>query len=151
MNRALRDNIETLSARARTEAAHAPLSQRIADRITTFTGSMTFVFVHVVLFGTWIAANTIGLPILPRFDPSLVVLAMPALLLGARPTREQVALQQRIFGDARSWPRQPGNGIFLHGVSSPVTSNITEDTPPPASSTKFGYSPRRRRRSVRSG
>jgi hypothetical protein len=49
--------------------------------------------------------------------------------------------QQRIFGDARPWPRQPDNGILLHGVSSPVRSNITEDTPPPASSTKFGYSP----------
>jgi uncharacterized membrane protein len=78
MNRALRDNIETLSARAREEAAQAPLSHRIAERITAFTGSMTFVFVHLVLFGFWIGANTLGLPGVPRFDPSLVVLAMAA-------------------------------------------------------------------------
>lgn len=76
MNRALRDNIETLTARAREDAATAPASQRIADRITAFTGSMTFVVIHLVLFGTWIAANAIGLPGLPRFDPTLVVLAM---------------------------------------------------------------------------
>lgn len=78
MNRALRDNIETLSTRAKEDAASAPLSERIADRITGFTGSMTFVFVHIVLFGLWISANTIGVPGLPRFDPSLVVLAMAA-------------------------------------------------------------------------
>lgn len=78
MNRALRDNIETLSARARAEAASEPATHKIADRITGFTGSMTFVAVHVVLFGFWIAANTVGVPGVPRFDDSLVILAMAA-------------------------------------------------------------------------
>ena len=78
MNRALRDNIEMLSSRAREAAANAPVGQRIADRITAFTGSMTFVAVHVVLFGFWMTANSIGLPGVPRFDPSLVILAMAA-------------------------------------------------------------------------
>jgi uncharacterized membrane protein len=78
MNTALRDNIETLSARERAKTAHAPLSQRIADRITRFTGSMLFVLLHVVLFGSWIAANVARLPGIPQFDPSLVILAMVA-------------------------------------------------------------------------
>jgi uncharacterized membrane protein len=78
MHRALRDNIETLSERAREEARKAPWSERIADRITGFTGSMTFVLVHLVAFGFWIASNTAGLPGVPRFDPSLVILAMAA-------------------------------------------------------------------------
>jgi len=78
MNRALRDNIETLSARAREDAVNAPLSHRIAERITAFTGSMTFVIVHLVLFGFWILANTMTLPGVPEFDPSLVILAMAA-------------------------------------------------------------------------
>jgi uncharacterized membrane protein len=78
MNRALRDNIETLTARARHDAARAPISQQVADRITAFTGSMTFVIIHLVLFSAWIAANAIGLPGVPRFDPTLVVLAMIA-------------------------------------------------------------------------
>ena len=39
---------------------------------------MTFVLVHVAIFGFWIAANTVGIPGVPRFDPSLVVLAMVA-------------------------------------------------------------------------
>ncbi|MGF1563548.1 MAG: hypothetical protein ACFB3T_15370, partial [Geminicoccaceae bacterium] len=46
----------------------------------------------------------------------------------------------RIIHDARAWARQPNDGILLHGVSSPVTSNITEDTPPPRSATNFGHS-----------
>jgi hypothetical protein len=49
--------------------------------------------------------------------------------------------QQRVVRDARSWSRQGDNAILLHGVSSRVTSSITEDTPPPASATKFSYSP----------
>jgi uncharacterized membrane protein len=36
---------------------------------------MTFVYLHLVLFGAWILANVGWLP-LPRFDPTLVVLAM---------------------------------------------------------------------------
>ena len=78
MNSALRDNIETLSARERDAAANAPLSQQIADRITRFTGSMTFVLIHLALFSFWILANTVGLPGVPKFDESLVVLAMEA-------------------------------------------------------------------------
>jgi len=49
--------------------------------------------------------------------------------------------QQRIVRDARSWSGQADNAILLHGVSFLVTSNITEDTPPPTLATKFGYSP----------
>ena len=41
--------------------------------------------------------------------------------------------QQRIIGDAASWPAQPDNTVLLHGISFLVTSTITEDTPPPAS------------------
>ena len=76
MSHALRENIETLSARERDAAANAPLSQRVAERITAFTGSMTFVLIHLVVFGFWILTNTIGLPGVPQFDESLVVLAM---------------------------------------------------------------------------
>lgn len=78
MGGSLRENIEKLTARDRAEAASAPLSHRIADRVTAFTGSMTFVVIHVILFGFWILANTVGLPGIPKFDESLVVLAMEA-------------------------------------------------------------------------
>ncbi|HYG79730.1 MAG TPA: DUF1003 domain-containing protein [Pyrinomonadaceae bacterium] len=44
---------------------------RIADAITDFTGSMAFVYIHVVWFGLWVLLN-IGLIHIPRvsqFDP----------------------------------------------------------------------------------
>jgi uncharacterized membrane protein len=55
------------------------LSERVADAITGVTGSMTFVLLHLVLFGTWIVAN-LGLDPLGcrRWDEELVVLAMIA-------------------------------------------------------------------------
>ncbi|MBB4859341.1 putative membrane protein [Novosphingobium chloroacetimidivorans] len=78
MSSALRENIEALSAREREAHANAPFSHRIADKVTAFTGSMTFVVIHLVLFGFWILANTVGIPGVPKFDESLVVLAMEA-------------------------------------------------------------------------
>jgi uncharacterized membrane protein len=74
----LRDNIDTLTARQRAEAQNAPWSDRVADRITGFTGSMTFVALHLLGFGWWIVINLGWVPGVPRFDPSFVVLAMIA-------------------------------------------------------------------------
>ena len=75
---ALRENIETLTAHERAQAARMSLSDRIADRITAFTGSMAFVVIHLLGFGGWIAVNLGWIAALPRFDPSFVVLAMVA-------------------------------------------------------------------------
>jgi uncharacterized membrane protein len=54
------------------------LQDRAADLITGFTGSMTFVYVHLLLFGVWIVWNLGWIPQLKPFDPSFVVLAMAA-------------------------------------------------------------------------
>lgn len=76
MGATLRQNIEDLTTRQRADAERAPLSDKIADRITRFTGSMVFVVLHLVLFTFWIVVNLGVLPVLPRFDPTFVVLAM---------------------------------------------------------------------------
>jgi uncharacterized membrane protein len=78
MTDTLRDNIRRLSDRERSDAANAPASSRIADAVTRFTGSMTFVALHLLLYGAWIAINVGAIPPLPRFDPSFVILAMEA-------------------------------------------------------------------------
>lgn len=78
MNRTLRENIATLASRRDEEARAASLADRISDHVTVFAGSMRFVVMHLLIFGGWIAANTGILPGVPRFDPSLVVLAMAA-------------------------------------------------------------------------
>jgi len=76
MNSSLRRNIRAIQQRRRHEAARAKPEERIADAITRFTGSMLFVYLHLMIFGAWIAENL--LPGLPHFDPSFVILAMAA-------------------------------------------------------------------------
>jgi uncharacterized membrane protein len=74
----LRENIADLTARQRAEERRAPLSERVANRITSFTGSMTFVVIHLAAYGAWIAVNLGAVPGAPAFDPTFVVLAMEA-------------------------------------------------------------------------
>jgi uncharacterized membrane protein len=76
MSSTLRENIDALASRRERERRAAPLSDRVADAITAFAGSMTFVLLHVLLYGGWIGWNL--LPRLPHFDPTFVVLAMAA-------------------------------------------------------------------------
>jgi uncharacterized membrane protein len=68
-------NIHALLERRRSEESRRTPQQRLADAITRFTGSMKFVYIHLVLFGLWILLNLPWSP-LPKFDPTYVVLAM---------------------------------------------------------------------------
>lgn len=68
-------NIAALIARRKREDAKKPSELRMADAISRFAGSMPFVYLHLMLFGTWIVWNLKWMP-LPKFDPSYVILAM---------------------------------------------------------------------------
>jgi uncharacterized membrane protein len=70
-------NIRALLERRRAEEHRRGWQDRLADGITRFTGSMRFVYLHLLVFGLWIGVNLPWSP-LPRFDPSYVVLAMVA-------------------------------------------------------------------------
>ncbi|WP_210528595.1 DUF1003 domain-containing protein [Rubellimicrobium arenae] len=72
----LERNIQALKERQQREEHEASAQERVADRITRFTGSMLFVYIHLVLFGFWIVANLGWIPGIPRWDPTFVVLAM---------------------------------------------------------------------------
>jgi uncharacterized membrane protein len=78
LTRVVERNIRTLYARRQRETAAASLQDRIADAITRFTGSMIFVYLHLLIFGLWIVINLGWLPGIPTFDESFVVLAMVA-------------------------------------------------------------------------
>jgi uncharacterized membrane protein len=77
LNPVMERNIHVLLERRREEERRRTFSERLADQVTKFAGSMAFVYLHLLLFGWWILQNT-GLLPLPRFDPSLVILAMAA-------------------------------------------------------------------------
>jgi uncharacterized membrane protein len=77
LNTVLDRNIAALLARKRAEEFARTRSEKLADAVTHFAGSMAFVYIHAVVFGLWIVIN-LGWLGLPRFDPSFVILAMVA-------------------------------------------------------------------------
>lgn len=77
MARVVDRNISALVTQRDTRQQRREIQDRLAEWITKFTGSMTFVYLHLLLFGGWIVVN-LGWTPLPQFDPSFVVLAMAA-------------------------------------------------------------------------
>jgi uncharacterized membrane protein len=69
-------NIAALLARRAAEERALGWEERVAETVTRLAGSMRFVWFHAAVFGCWIIWNV--MPGLPRFDPTLVILAMAA-------------------------------------------------------------------------
>ena len=78
LSSSLKRNIEALERRRRQESASATRQERLAEAITSFTGSMRFVYLHLALYTVWILVNLGAVPGIPKFDPSFVILAMAA-------------------------------------------------------------------------
>jgi uncharacterized membrane protein len=74
----LERNIHSLQRRRQEEEATASPEEYLAQAITSFTGSMRFVYLHVAVFGFWVVANLGWVPGVPLWDPSFVILAMVA-------------------------------------------------------------------------
>lgn len=70
-------NIGALLERSRTDQASRSRQDRLADAVTRFAGSLSFVALHLAVFGSWVVINSGVLPV-PRFDPSFVILATVA-------------------------------------------------------------------------
>jgi uncharacterized membrane protein len=71
-------NIDGLLATRREEERRRTAQERISDAITRFTGSLKFVYIHALVFGTWVVWNLGWVPGLVPFDASFVILAMTA-------------------------------------------------------------------------
>src|SRR5947209_8746175 len=78
MSPVLARNIRALIERRRREEREAGAEQKVADAITRFTGSMAFVYLHLLIFGFWILANLHLVAGVPAWDESFVILAMVA-------------------------------------------------------------------------
>ncbi len=77
ISREIERNIRALLARRRRQQKEKSFQDKIADAIGRFTGSMPFVYIHMVIFGLWVLINLGWLPIKP-FDPTFVILATVA-------------------------------------------------------------------------
>jgi len=78
MSSTLRANISAMERHQAKERQADSFSTKAADAITRFAGSMTFVAIHLTIYGLWIAINLGWIPGVPRFDETFVVLAMEA-------------------------------------------------------------------------
>src|SRR5688572_29664679 len=68
-------NIKTLVNRQQREDEKKPAEERLADKITAFTGNMAFVYTHIIVFVVWILWNLNWLPV-PPFDPNFIGLSI---------------------------------------------------------------------------
>lgn len=66
---AMRENIDLISRMEEKSLRERNLSDRLADGIGSFSGSMTFVVLHIAFYTIWILANLGILPFLKPFDP----------------------------------------------------------------------------------
>ena len=71
-------NISALEDRRRREEKGASTQQRVADAVTRFTGSMAFVYIHLVAFSIWVVCNIGFVPGVKPWDSSFVILATEA-------------------------------------------------------------------------
>jgi uncharacterized membrane protein len=72
----LERNITALLERHKAEERNKTRQEWVADAMTRFCGSMASVYLHLVIFGFWIIANK--WTSFPKWDPTLVILAMAA-------------------------------------------------------------------------
>jgi len=93
-------NINALCERRHREAKKASWQERLADAITRFAGSMTFVYLHLLIFGLWIVANLHWIPGVPAWDESFVVLAMAASVEAIFLSTFVLITQNRMAADA---------------------------------------------------
>lgn len=86
VSQAIRQNIATIARLEEEYNRRRSVADRLADRIGDFAGSMTFVLVHVLLIGGWIAVNLGAFPAAKPFDP------YPFMLLGCALSIEAIFL-----------------------------------------------------------
>ena len=68
LNRAIERYIRTIVHMRLKAARERSVSQRIADVVTSFSGTMIFVYIHIIWFSVWILLNS-GLLGMEPFDP----------------------------------------------------------------------------------
>jgi uncharacterized membrane protein len=68
LSQVIERNIRTIIQLRHKSLTERTLQDRIADVITTLSGRMVFVYIHIIWFAIWVAINT-GLFGLDAFDP----------------------------------------------------------------------------------
>src|SRR5262249_53522002 len=91
-------NIRTLLIRYYCEVQQGGWPKRLADAITRFTGSMAFVYLHLLLFGGWIIANLPGVLLAMALPGGMRVLSQSRIPQEERERR----MDEQTHGDDKS-------------------------------------------------
>jgi uncharacterized membrane protein len=92
-------NIAALLQRQRDERLQRGVPERLAETITTFAGSLSFVLSHVLLVSAWVVVN-LGWTGLAPFDPTFVILATIASVEAIFLTSFVLITQNRLQRDS---------------------------------------------------
>src|ERR1700691_3007199 len=97
---AIRRNIEAVARLEENFAKNRSMAGKLADWIGGFSGSVTFVFLHVVVYGFWILVNLKLIPGIRAFDPYpflllSVVVSIEAIFLSTFVLMKQNRMSRR--------------------------------------------------------
>jgi uncharacterized membrane protein len=92
-------NITRMQERRAQEERQATLSERMSDAITSFAGSMTFVIIHALAYGIWIAVNVGVIPGLKPIFLSTFVLISQNRMMSAAAKQSDLDLQINLLAE----------------------------------------------------
>lgn len=93
-------NIEAIAKLEESFNSSRSWHERVIDAIGDFSGSLSFVILHALVYGSWIGANLGWIPGVPRFDPYpfmllSVVVSVEAIFLSTFVLIKQNRMSQR--------------------------------------------------------
>lgn len=96
----VQEHIDLIARHEQEFLAKRTHTEKLGDRMAAFIGSLTYVGLHVVIFGAWILWNTLPIAGLPHFDPAPfplldVVFAFEAILVASFILMRQSRMSRR--------------------------------------------------------
>ena len=137
-DRLTEQNVETVTRLEQAAREKRTPTDRLAETIATFCGSMTFVWVHVVWFGGWILLNSI--PRITHIDPFpftflTLIVSLEAIFLSTfilisqnldsriRERRSHLDLQLNLLSEQENTKMI----VMLHAIAQRVGADLTQD------------------------
>ena len=131
-------NVETVTRLEKAAREQWTSTDRLAGKIASFCGSMTFVWVHVVWFGGWILFNII--PGTPHVDPFpftflTLIVSLEAIFLSTfilisqnldsrlSERRSHLDLQLNLLSEQENTKMI----VMLHAIAAKVGADLTQD------------------------
>ena len=131
-------NVETVTKLEEAAREQRTRTDRLAEKIASLCGSMTFVWVHVVAFSSWILLNVI--PGIPHVDPFpftflTLIVSLEAIFLSTfilisqnldsriSERRSHLDLQLNLLSEQENTKMI----VMLHAIAAKVGADLTQD------------------------